>query len=132
MKALDAPSREECTAQRPRSNTPLEALVLLNDQSMVEAAVAMAVRTLDSDQQDALRLQHAFRLGTARSPDPTETESLQRLLEQERTYYAAHETEAAALVGREAYAKTDNVIELAAWTSVTRAILNLYETVARN
>ncbi len=131
LKAFDAPSREECTTQRPRSNTPLEALVLLNDHTMVEAAVAMATRVLSTDGGDSMRLSNAFRLATSRWPDLTEINSLQSLLDQGRVHYKANAGDAESLVGMGHDAKTDDVVELAAWTGVTRAILNLYETVAR-
>ncbi len=131
LKAFDAPSREECTAQRPRSNTPLEALVLLNDHSMIEAAVAMAARILATEENDADRIRTAFRLATSRWPDAVEIEALRSLLDQQRAYYTAHPDDAEAIAGSAAYAKTADPIELAAWTAVTRAILNLYETVAR-
>ncbi|MCG8651338.1 MAG: DUF1549 and DUF1553 domain-containing protein, partial [Pirellulales bacterium] len=68
LKAMDAPSREECTARRARSNTPLEALVLLNDPTMVESAMAMAARLLGSPSSTTReKLQDAFRWATSRS-----------------------------------------------------------------
>ncbi len=143
LKAMDAPSREECTAQRPRSNTPLEALVLLNDPTMVEAALAMATRLLaetapdQSDQQNAdlLRLQSAFRLATSRQPDSTEQQTLAKLLREERSYYRANPEQADKLVesaGPIADFDSADAQELAAWTGVCRALLNMYETVTRN
>ncbi len=83
LKAFDAPSREECTAQRPRSNTPLEALVLLNDHSMIEAAVAMAARILATEENDEDRLRNGFRLATARWPDAVESAALKSFLDQQ-------------------------------------------------
>ena len=82
LKALDAPSREECTAERPRSNTPLEALVLLNDPSMIRAAEGFAHRIVEArlDRRQTIRL--AFRLATAREPSEQE---LQTLLDYFRT-----------------------------------------------
>jgi len=136
LKALDAPSREECTAQRPRSNTPLEALVMLNDPSMVDAAVALAGRVLrPSEQTDQQRLIRAFELAAARKPDDYELKSLQQLLEQERSHYSQHNEAAETLVASTGPGIDRSVAsqqELAAWSSVTRTLLNLYETVARN
>ena len=72
MKAFDAPRREECTAQRPNSNTPLAALVLLNDPTFVEAAQAFAKLTLDEEVDGSYghkRLDFAFRQAVSRKPD---------------------------------------------------------------
>jgi hypothetical protein len=130
LKATDAPSREECTAQRPRSNTPLEALVMLNDPSMIEAAVGLANRVVaDDDRSDDERLHAMFLFAVSRAPDATEITLLQKLLNDERKYYEAHTEEANTLLQ-----SVDSVDgnELAAWTSVARAVLNMYETVSRN
>src|SRR5204863_4474616 len=73
LKAFDAPSREECTAQRPVSNTPLAALVLLNDPTFIEAARLLAQHTLaDGGKSDADRVAFAFRQATSRRPDEVE------------------------------------------------------------
>ena len=100
LKSMDAPSREECTAQRPRSNTPLEALVLLNDPTMFEAAVAMASRLIRDDgmTSDADRLVRAFQLATSRRPDQSELQALTRLLDQEREHYRQSPAEAERLL----------------------------------
>ena len=130
LKAMDAPSREECTAQRPRSNTPLEALVLLNDHSMIEAAVAMAARIDAKGGDDDQRIRRAFLLATSRDPDAVEMRTLRSLLQQGRDIYRDDARAAELLVGGKVTASDDQK-ELAAWTVVMRAILNLYETVAR-
>ena len=134
LKALDAPSREECTAQRPRSNTPLEALVLLNDPSMVQAAIALAGRITKMDSGgDADRLKNAFRLATARSPDSIELSALLELLKSERDHYKANPDQASNLLAGNLIAMTDaDPIELASWVALSRALLNMYETVTRN
>ncbi len=134
LKAFDAPSREECTAQRPRSNTPLAALVLLNDPTFIEAARVLAQRVLaDGGQTDADRLTFAFREVLSRRPDDFERKVLHKVLEQNRAIYQADAKAAEALVKiglaprpQDADAKT-----LAAWTAVCRAILNLSETMTR-
>lgn len=136
LKAMDAPSREECVAQRPRSNTPLEALVMLNDPSMVDAAIAFACRMLhDPGLGDADRIDLGFTLATGRPPDPFEQTTLLQWLAEQRSYYQDNPEEAAALIdSADRYINT-TVAEppsLAAWTGVARAILNLHETVSRN
>jgi hypothetical protein len=136
LKAMDAPSREECTAQRPRSNTPLEALVMLNDPSMIDAAMALAARMLrPQDQTESMRLTEGFQLALCRRPDQTELQTLQQLLQSEQKYYAEHPSAAAALIeSADDFVDVDVAppSELAAWTSVARALLNMYETVTRN
>jgi hypothetical protein len=133
--AFDAPTREECTAQRPISNTPSAALVLLNDPSFVEAARALATKTLEANSSsDAARLETAWRTVVGRPAKIEEVALLQQLLEKHREHFAAHRTDAEALVRvgmTEAPASLD-AAELAAWTSVSRALLNLNETISRN
>jgi hypothetical protein len=133
LKAFDAPSREECTAQRPRSNTPLAALVLLNDPTFVEAARVFAQRVMTKG-GDTERVSYAFRQATSRSPDEVERDVLLKLLEQERVRYQADAKAAGELtrVGLAPVPKDADVNELAAWTAVCRAILNLNETMTRN
>ncbi len=135
LRALDAPSREECTAQRSRSNTPLAALTLLNDPTFVEAARGLAERTIRSggDSVDA-RLDYAFRLAVSRTPDGFERKALTGLLETGREQSRANPQAAQALVrtGQSRVPEDLDAVELAAWTSVARAILNLNETITRN
>jgi len=134
FKAFDAPTREECTAQRPRSNTPLAALVLLNDPTFIEAARVFAQRALDHKGADADRIAFAFREATSRTPDDIERGILLKLLEKNRSAYNADPKSAAELVkiGQAPVPKDADVSELAAWTAVCRAILNLNEMVSRN
>ncbi len=104
LRAFDAPSREECTAQRTTSNTPLAALTLLNDPTFVEAAQALSQRILagGGETEDA-RIDFAFQLCVSRSPDDVETKLIKELI-------ASQPDEAAA------------------WQMVARAMLNLQET----
>jgi mono/diheme cytochrome c family protein len=133
LKAFDAPSREECTAQRPRSNTPLAALVLLNDPTFVEAARVFAQRVMTNG-DDAERVEYAFRQATDRKPDDVERGVLLELLGKERARYRADPKAAGELAhtGLAPVPKDVDVTELAAWTAVCRAILNLNETMTRN
>ncbi len=134
LKAFDAPTREECTARRPRSNTPLAALVLLNDPTFVECARVLAQRTLaEAGPTDADRLSFAFRQATARRPDAFERETLTKLLATNRATYQADAKAAGALlkVGLAPLPKDVGPAELAAWTAVCRVVLNLSETLTR-
>ena len=133
--AFDAPSREECAADRPRSNTPLQALVLLNDPIYVEAARVLAERMVrERGASAAARLRYAFERCVARPPTAEEAAVLLALLETERAAYAADPAAAAALVavGAAPVARDLDPIELAAWTSVARALLNLHEAITRD
>jgi hypothetical protein len=134
LKAFDAPTREECTARRPRSNTPLAALVLLNDPTFIECARVLAQRTLaEGGNADADRVGWAFRQVTSRRPDEFELKVLLNLLEKNRAAYRADPKAAADLVkiGLAPVPKDADVPELAAWTTVCRALLNLSETITR-
>ena len=135
LKAFDAPRREECTAQRPHSNTPLAALTLLNDPTFVESARAFAERILrDGGQSTDARLQYAFREAISRAPDQQETELLNALLNSNHRQYQDDAAAAAELVGigLKPVATDFDAAEWAAWTSVARAILNMSETITRN
>jgi hypothetical protein len=135
--AFDAPSREECTADRSRSNTPLQALVLLNDPTYVEAARAFAVRILDSGETtDEGRLAWAIRTAVSRGPREGELTILLDLLSRHRTDFQSRPDDARQLleVGNTAgqAAVATDAAELAAWVNVARALMNLHETITRN
>ncbi|MEM7231125.1 MAG: DUF1549 and DUF1553 domain-containing protein [Planctomycetota bacterium] len=135
LKIFDAPPREECTVERPRSNTPLGALVMLNDPSQVEAARALAQSSLHGDEvSDGDRVQVLAQRALARYLSPAESKILLEFLSRRREDYAG-DTEAAkklVAVGQSPLPKGLSVVELAAWTSLARAILNLHETITRN
>jgi hypothetical protein len=132
--AFDAPTREECTAERNRSNTPTQALVLLNDPIYVEAARVFAEHIL---RQTTLptndRINWAFHHAVSRPATNDELQILNTLLEKHRQYYAGNADEARKLVavGETPVPADLDPTELAAWTSVARTILNLHETISR-
>jgi hypothetical protein len=133
--AFDAPSREECTADRPRSNTPLQSLVLLNDPTYVEAARVFAewiVRQGGSSPSE--RLDYAIRRALSRGIRPAEAQTLAELLAAQQDFYKQNPAAAAELlsVGARPRASDLDPVELAAWTGIARAILNLHATVTRN
>lgn len=133
MTTFDAPDRETCTLQRSRTNTPLQALVLMNDPVFVESARKMAERVLqeESTSRDA-RLTRAMQLVAARSPRPAELDVLVRMMEDFSKEYADPEKAAALLKLGESPAVWQDSTELAAWTMVCSALLNLDEVVTRN
>ena len=133
LRAFDAPAREECLAQRPRSNTPLQSLVLLNDPTYVEAARALATKMLEEIKEDDARIAIAFERAVGRKPDDVERSILTEHLTAKRARFAEDEAAAKSLLSVGELALPENIplAELAAWTSVCRAILNLHETITR-
>ncbi len=134
LATFDAPDREKCTGRRALTNTPLQALVLLNDPTYVEAARALAQRTLLYGGTDVKsRLNFAFRLATARKPSGKEAGVLRTLLETELKFFAQNPQAAVKLlaVGESTRDTRLNPSELAAWTTVASVILNLDETVTK-
>ncbi|HIO65167.1 MAG TPA: DUF1553 domain-containing protein [Planctomycetes bacterium] len=142
--AFDAPTREDCTARRHRSNTPLAALVLLNDPVFVEAARSFALRITrwqhdldlngrDSAGTDEEAIVFAMKRATSRLPEPSEIELLMNLLESSREHFAAHPEQVKTLLDAGASEAVDFIepVDLAAWVEVARAILNLHETTTR-
>lgn len=135
LRAFDAPSREECLAQRPRSNTPSQSLVLLNDPSYVEAARVLATNTILQNQTDVIetRIRSMFRRALARKPLAEEVAEIANYHRRQYDRYADDLESAKALTSIGEYPLDDTipVAELAAWTSVARMILNLHETITR-
>lgn len=131
--AFDAPSREECAADRPRSNTPLQSLVLLNDPTYVEAARAFAELILRHKGDVSARLNYAFQRALSRPIEPREQELLAKLLQQHLSEYGADPESARSLLSVGARPLPGDLpqAELAAWTSVARTILNLHEVITR-
>jgi hypothetical protein len=130
---FDAPSREECTAERARSNTPLQSLVLLNDPSYVEAARAFAEVVLRAEGDDSRKLDLAFRRALSRPITPEESELLTKLLQSQIDHYRQHPEAAKELLttGARPSATDIDPVVLAGWTTVARAILNLHEVISR-
>lgn len=133
MVTFDAPNREVCTLRRPRSNTPLQALVTLNDPVYLEAARGLARRMTDAGPADADRVHHGFRLVLARPPATDEIAELTALKAEVRAVFAADPSRARAFAGTaETSAPTgEEVVDLAAWTAVANVLLNLDETLMK-
>jgi len=134
--AFDASSRMTCVVRRSRSNTPLQALVLLNDPVYTEAALALARRVLSElpASGDRARIVRAVRLAVARSPEDREVDVLMTLLTVERTTLAEHPARAAALLAAHPGVQVPAdlpAVELAAWYAVATAVLNLDEMITK-
>jgi hypothetical protein len=129
--AFDGPTREKCTVRRARTNTPLQALVLLNDETYTEAGRALAALALKQAGDDTSRLHFVVRRVLSRAPLDDELAVLRKLLAQQRARFGRDITSAAKLVavGMSPAGRELDPIELAAWSVTAHAVLNLDETV---
>jgi len=134
MQIFDAPTREKCIIRRARTNTPLQALVTLNDTQFVEASRHMAERLIrEGGKTVEDRVAHGFRLATSRYPTANETAVLKRIFDNALKKYSDN-PEAAAKLLSVGEAKRDESLpthEHAAWTIVSSSLLNLDETLTR-
>ena len=128
---FDAPARDECTALRSYSNTPQQALTLLNDPVFVEAARAFAARLVARPADERLAL--AFRLAVGREIKASERPSLEKLVADQKAYYQTHPEDATKLlkVGQAPTPAGVDQTELAAWTQACRVLLNSHEAITR-
>ncbi len=133
MATFDAPNREVCTVRRERSNTPLQALVTLNDPVYVEAAQALARRMNETGTTPADKARHGFRLCLARPPTEAELSELLRLFEKSRDRFTSDSDKARSVANKPRGMTPEgaDVAELAAWTVVANVLLNLDETLMK-
>jgi hypothetical protein len=134
LTTFDAPDREKCTARRLLTNTPLQALVLMNDPTYIEAARVLAERMMkEGGKSPSDRVDFAFRLATARAPSEREKAVLVDAYQEQLGDFRRQQTDAAKLlsVGDSKYDPRLNKPELAAWTTVASMILNLDETITK-
>jgi hypothetical protein len=131
LQAFDAPNGDIACVRRTRSNTPLQALITLNEPIFMECARALAIRALrqPSCSNDAERLTFAFRNCLSREPTTAETQTLLDLLERQKQHFASGGGKAEDLAGLQAAGTSAS--DLAAWTTVTRVLLNLDETITK-
>ena len=134
LMTFDAPTRESCTIQRETTNTPLQALVLWNDEQFVEAARLLAERTLAAPGTTDERLASLFQRCTGRAPQPDELALLSTCLNEFQNRYDAAPDDAQALLetGVAPQAMDLDPSELAAWTMVASAALNLHATITQS
>ncbi|MEZ6090361.1 MAG: PSD1 and planctomycete cytochrome C domain-containing protein [Pirellulaceae bacterium] len=134
LKAFDAPSREECTAQRSRSNTPLQSLTLLNDPTFVEAARVFAQRiATEGGETTDEKLEWAYRSAVSQTPSVEIKDELRKVYETHLSHYQSNLDAAKELIAvgeATVQAEIDPAVH-AAWTSVARVILNLHEGIMR-
>ncbi|MBI1248106.1 DUF1553 domain-containing protein [bacterium] len=127
MSTFDAPDRESCTVRRERTNTPLQALLLLNDPQYVEAAVSMAKRAMDEGGADPLsKIDFLTALAVLNPKNEVQRKELESLYYDSLSYFQQHPEDAGKLIG-----KDETPAELAAWAIVCNTILNLDEVVTQ-
>lgn len=133
MATFDAPDRETCVVRRARTNTPLQALVLLNDPTYVEAARKLAERVMLESDTDPARIVHAFRIVLSRAPADTEQATLADILGQSRMHFttSAKAAEEFLSQGNSPRNTSLNPADLAAWSAVMTVLLNLDETISK-
>jgi hypothetical protein len=134
MIMFDAPERSVCSMRRTRTNTPLQALVTLNDQVYVEAAQALARRILvEGGATTSSRASYAFRLTLTRTPTELEQQRIENLFESVRAALATNPPKAVALATKPIGPVPENVdpVDAAAWTVVANVLLNLDEFLAK-
>ena len=137
LQNFDAPNGDSSCVRRSRSNTPLQALTTLNEPLFLESAQALALKTLnEGGATDAQRLRYAFRRCVARTPTPQETAELLSLLRKQKQRLAEGWTSPWDLAGFDAtkapkMPKGSTPVQLAAWTMVSRVLLNLDETITK-
>ena len=134
MLIFDVPTREMCSVERPRTNTPLQALVTLNDPQFVEAARAFAQRLIkEGGATVESRIDLAFRLATARHPNPREIEILKIMVARQAEIFEADAEKAKSFlkVGESKRDESIDPIEHATWAVIAQMILNLDESVTR-
>lgn len=131
LQAFDAPNGDFACVRRSRSNTPLQALMTLNEPVFLEAARGLAERTLtEGGTADAERLSYAFRRCVSRPPESAEQAELLNFLQQQRQHFARADVNPTELAGSTVDAELP-AAERAAWTAVARVLLNLDETITR-
>jgi len=130
---FDSPTREVCLVRETRTNTPLQALTLMNDIVYVEAARKLAERVFRSSPNDETRISNAFRLVLDRPPKPAESSAFNKALRQFQSYYASHPDDAQKYLktGESPRDTTIGQPDLAAWAAVSSLLLNLDETVTK-
>ncbi|MGA1058569.1 MAG: DUF1553 domain-containing protein, partial [Phycisphaerales bacterium] len=131
MASFDAPNRESCVVERERTNTPLAALVLLNDEQFVESARHLGLRMLEAGGDDAA-IDRGFRIVLSRLPDPRERAAMQDLLRRARTRFFTDAESATALlsVGESPASESFDPVEQASFAVLGSVLLNLDEAIS--
>ena len=134
LQTFDAPTREACVIRRPVTNTPLQALVLWNDEQFVEASRVLAQRTLDGGGDEDSRIVTMFRRCTGHAPADEDLAQLRTALEHFRARYTASPEDAELLLAVGEAPRPEGIAptELAAWTVIASSVLSLHETITQD
>jgi len=125
---FDGPSGEACLARRERSNTPLQALTLLNNEVFLECARALGRMAAETPGDDVARVELLFRRCLTRPPSPAELEKLTRFYQTQLARFASGELKATEILQVK---EGQNLNEQAAWTTLARVLMNLDETITK-
>ncbi|MGK0200861.1 MAG: acyl transferase domain-containing protein, partial [Yoonia sp.] len=130
---FDVPSREKCTVKRPRTNTPLQALVTLNDPQFVEAARVLAARLINEREDTKSRIRHAYKLVTSREANSREIAILTETLEEQIQEFSDAPAKAQEYLSVGEHKRDEKIdsTEHAAWSVISQLILNLDEALTR-
>jgi hypothetical protein len=134
LNTFDAPNREICAVNRPRTTTPLQALVLMNDPVYVESARVLAQRILNENTGDVSnKIKFAFRLALSRAPEKKEAALLEKIYREQLEHFKNDPEAAKKLINVGESARPENLdaSELAAWTAIANILLNLDETITK-
>ena len=132
LQTFDAPNGDTSCVRRPRSNTPLQALVMLNEPLFLEAARALALRTIaEGGVTDEQRINYAFRRVLARQPEPGERDHLLSFLSKQKSRLADGWLSAKNLLGDGKLPAGVTPVQAAAWTTIARTLLNLDEAITK-
>ena len=132
MITFDAPSREFCVSRRIRTNTPLQALVVLNDPVYLEAAGGLAGLMLAASDEDEQRITAGFRRATGRDATTRERSTLRALLANARSRFATEPDQARIFLDSCRMPESDDPSELAAWIVMGNVLLNLDEVLVKS
>ncbi len=130
---FDAPDRAACVVQRSRTNTPLQALTLMNDPAYTEMATALAKRILTDDPKMTIaeKIDYGFRLCVSRNPTPREAEILERVYREELARFEADTKAAEDLIAAKDRPKDADIQQLAAWFYIANVLMNMDETITK-
>jgi mono/diheme cytochrome c family protein len=132
MLLFDASTREYCVVRRPRTNTPLQALALMNDPQFVDASIGFAQRIVShGGSTPENRIKYAFQMATGRPPSSEEQSVLLEMLREHLNHYQGNPDAAEKLIGSASFKVAEglNLSELAAWAIISNLLLNLDETI---
>lgn len=134
MNTFDAPSRESCTVRRERTNTPLQALLLMNDPQYVEAARYLAQRVVDGRSGDEQRARYLLELALSREPDDATVQIILQQVVEDRADFTRRPDDAAKLIaiGEQPASDQYDSVELATWTMAANLVMNMDEFICKN